>query len=243
MKWKERIFKFFTGIEPNNSSSNFGIGVKSCDGLEDNYLFDFLNFQSQYNGNVNFNVINANLVEGMNDSKLPQKIKVKPIDVLNELEVVPSPFTLTLLDEKIEILKDKAKLIHQHYAKRELEALIERIENRKKYNEAKTFFDRFQNTTDEKIDILLKKYDLVLKTSDIFIPEFPDTAITIMKEYTAKMIEICGKKPIFYVIATDDSFQEKYKQRDPILLVQSPFGFYWQILGAWDKEMLILSEL
>ena len=37
--------------------------------------------------------------------------------------------------------------------------------------------------------------------------------------------------------------QEKYKQRDPILLVQSPFGFYWQILGAWDKEMLILSEL
>ena len=25
--------------------------------------------------------------------------------------------------------------------------------------------------------------------------------------------------------------------------VISSFGFYWQILGAWDKEMLLLSEL
>jgi predicted MPP superfamily phosphohydrolase len=107
----------------------------------------------------------------------------------------------------------------------------------------KTFFDNFQNTTDKNIDELLKKYNLVLNTSDIFIPEFPTEAISVMKEYTEIMKKVCEKKPIFYVIASADMFNKTYEKRDPILLVQSPFGFYWQILGAWDKEMLILNEL
>ncbi len=117
------------------------------------------------------------------------------------------------------------------------------MQNRKKYLKHKVYFDQFQNTTDEKIDVLLKKYELVMKTSDIFVPEFPDIAIQRMKEYTEKLDEICKKKPVFYVIAEEKDFKKKYERRDPILLVQSPFGFYWQILGAWDKEMLILGEL
>ena len=60
--------------------------------------------------------------------KTPEKITVKPIDVLNEIETVPNPFTMALLDEKIGILKDKEKLIKQDYSKREVSALIERLE-------------------------------------------------------------------------------------------------------------------
>ena len=171
------------------------------------------------------------------------KIKVKPIDVLNELEVIPTPFSLEKLDEKIGIMKMKSDLITQVHSKREVKALIERLNNRKKYTKNKAFFDKFQNTNDEKIDNLLNKYDLVMKESDIFIPEFPNDAITVMKEYTDMVNSICKKKPIFYVIAEQSLFRKAYEKRDPILLVQSPFGFYWQILGAWDKEMLLLGEL
>ena len=171
------------------------------------------------------------------------KIKVKPIDVLNELEVIPTPFSLEKLDEKIGIMKMKSDLITQVHSKREVKALIERLNNRKKYTKNKAFFDKFQNTNDEKIDNLLNKYDLVMKESDIFIPEFPNDAITVMKEYTDMVNSICKKKPIFYVIAEPSLFRKAYEKRDPILLVQSPFGFYWQILGAWDKEMLLLGEL
>jgi len=260
------IFKFLTGIDSKDlpikveNASLYGINVPSIDGAlyMDNYLFDFKNYQSQYSGNggtVFFNTdtnmdLNSVPTQGMNDDNSPSdkqptplKIKVKPIDVLNELETVPTPFTLTLIDEKISILKDKSKLITQSYAKREVDALIERMENRKKYLESKEFFERFSNTTDEKIDNLLKKYELVMKTSDIFVPEFPVEAIKIMTEYTEEVAKICDKKPYFYVIADEDLFRKSYDKRDPILLVQSPFGFYWQILGAWDKEMLILSEL
>ena len=140
-------------------------------------------------------------------------------------------------------MKMKSDLITQVHSKREVKALIERLNNRKKYTKNKAFFDKFQNTNDEKIDNLLNKYDLVMKESDIFIPEFPNDAITVMKEYTDMVNSICKKKPIFYVIAEQSLFRKAYEKRDPILLVQSPFGFYWQILGAWDKEMLLLGEL
>ena len=221
--------------------------------LMENYLFDFKNYSGGYGGNGMImppTRQNPSEIDGemdmSNDSESNSKktkLAIKPIDVLKELETIPTPFSLNLINEKISILKDKEKLIVQKYAKREISALIERLDNRKKYNEFKSFFDEYQNTNDEKINNILEKYDLVMKTSDIFVPEFPDEAIKTMQAYTEKMLLICNKKPIFYVIAEPDKFREAYKQRDPILLVQSPFGFYWQILGAWDKEMLILSEL
>jgi len=93
------------------------------------------------------------------------------------------------------------------------------------------------------IEKLLTKYDLVLEEAELFVPEFPEDAMSVMKRYTKMVKNICNKKPVFYVIGEKKDFKEKYKKRDPILLVQSPFGFYWQILGAWDKEMLLLSEL
>jgi hypothetical protein len=254
-KLKQRIFKWLTGVDVDklkNQSEVNGLIPTSSSGLNDNYLFDFKNYSSQYsnNGNgfmnpsiVSFGGVERTDIDDSNSKKPIQKIKVKPIDVLNELETIPNPFTLTLIDEKIEILKDKSELITQEYAKREINALIERLENRKKFDKNRAFFDKFQNTTDEKIDALLSKYDLIMKTSDIFVPEFPDEAVLIMKKYTQKMKLICNKKPVFYVIAEEKDFKKAYEKRDPILLVQSPFGFFWQILGAWDKEMMLLSEL
>ncbi len=235
------IIKLLGGIpgneikKENNILDRISGSISVTNDLNDNYLFDFTNYSSGRDRIVAF--------EGSEDQKTEtKKIKIKPVDVLHELETVPHPFNLENLDSKVAMLKDKEKLISQHYAKREVTALIERLELRKKYNDFKDFFTKFQNTTDEKIDAILSRYELVMKTSDIFIPEFPDDAIATMKDYTEQMEKLCGKKPIFYVIAEEKDFKKAWEKRDPILLVQSPFGFYWQILGAWDKEMLLLSE-
>lgn len=234
---------------PARSNGHFEVtGSKS--GLDDTFLFDFKNYGSMYNHSNNGIVISGQINfegdmgrEEPAEDKAPTKIAIKPIDVLDQLETIPTPWTLSNLQDKIDILKYKSELIVQHYAKREVDALIERLENRKKWEDHKAFFNEFQNTTDEKIDQLLDKYDLVMNTSDLFVPEFPDEAIAVMKAYTEEMQKVCGKKPVFYVIAEPDKFRKAYERRDPILLVQSPFGFYWQILGAWDKEMILLSEL
>ena len=223
-------------------------------GLDESFLFDFKNYQSGYSNINNTSISNTTFFINGSDSSEPnsdskssgnvmKKIGVKPIDVLNELETIPTPWTLSNLDDKIEVLEYKRDLITQKYSRREVEAMIERLHNRKKWDKHRIFFEGFQNTTDEKIEKLLNKYDLVMKTSDLFVPEFPDIAISIMKSYTDEVMSICKKKPVFYVIAEPDKFRKAYEKRDPILLVQSPFGFYWQILGAWDKEMILLSEL
>jgi len=256
------MFGFFK--KKKKAESSFSI-TPTPNGLDDTYLFDFKNLQSGFNSSGNgvfMTQMDPMVPMGMGtvsgtpgdhtsanpsaDSLTPPKrISIKPIHVLEELEKIPTPWSLINLDDKITILKEKEKLITQHYAKREVTALIERLQNRKKYTdpENKKFFDSYQNTTDEAIDKLLKKYDLVMKTSDIFVPEFPDDAVLAMKNYTDFSMKICDKKPVFYVIAEESKFRKAYEKRDPILLAQSPFGFYWQILGAWDKEMLLLHEL
>jgi len=226
--------------------------VGDSDELNENYLFDFKNYNANQRSNfISFNpdglsIDGVNIVadgDNVSKPKLPAKIQIKPIDVLNELETMPTPWTLSNLDDKIAMLELKEKLITQKYAKREVTGLKERLYNRKKYDKFKDFFEQFPNTTEEKIKKLLDKYDLVMKSSDIFIPEFPDDAIRIMEKYTINLEKLCGKKPVFYVIATPDNFKDVDGKRDPILLAQSPFGFYYNILGAWDKEMLLLSEL
>lgn len=173
----------------------------------------------------------------------PPTVQIKPIDVLNELETIPTPFSLTMIDEKITLLKQKRELVEHHYTQQNIDGIIQRLENRKKYQEFKSFFDKWENTTQEKIDNLLKKYSLVMKSATIFIPDFPKEAIDAMRVYNENVLKLCGLKAVYYVIATPDSFRAADGKRDPILLAQSPFGMYYQILGAWDEEMMILSEL
>lgn len=248
---KNVIKKIFGSKKEKKSEKTSGIyfSEDSSSGLDERFLFDFKNYGSMYTG-VRSNFVVSGVMPISNEAgtepeeiKTPAKIAIKPIDVLDQLETVPTPWTLSNLQDKIDVLNYKKDLIVQNYAKREVVALIERLENRKKWEGHKDFFNEFQNTTDEKIEQLLDKYDLVMQTSDLFVPEFPDDAIAVMKAYTEEMDKLCGKKPVFYVIAEPDKFRKVYEKRDPILLVQSPFGFYWQILGAWDKEMLLLSEL
>lgn len=244
------LFKKLFGKKKKESAKSHGtIMISDSNGLDESFLFDFKNYGSMYTNGVGSNFVIGGVEVPSDDSsqpladEKPTKIAIKPIDVLDQLETIPTPWTLSNLQDKIDVLNYKKDLIVQSYAKREVVALIERLENRKKWENHKAFFNEFQNTTDEKIEQLLDKYDLVMQTSDLFVPEFPDDAIAVMKAYTEEMNKLCGKKPVFYVIAEPDKFRKAYEKRDPILLVQSPFGFYWQILGAWDKEMLLLSEL
>lgn len=220
--------------------------------LDDNYLIDIRPDRFNYGGAIAIQGETVSL-ESNGESLIPKKTvrtAIKPKDVLNELTKPPTKWSLEGIDDKIEILKQKEKIIQQRYAKQDVKALIQFLENRKKYDEiakdGKTFrvyFSQFDITDENKINDLTKKYTLRMDNADIFIPEFPTEAVKIMTEYTDKVEEFCGKKPRYYVIAQEKDFQKQQDRRDPILLSQSPFGFYYYILGAWDREMLLLPEL
>lgn len=175
-----------------------------------------------------------------------ERKEVSPKDVLDELERVPNPIDCDpqRVAYKIELMERKLNLgIDQRYTKEHMQGLIDCLKNRLRYDEFKKFYEQYQYTNMEKIEQLLQKYKLCMKESTLFVPTFPEDATKAMEDYTAKTKELTGKRPVFYVIAKEDDFKKKWKKHDPILLVQSPFGFYWQILGAWDDEMLLLEEL
>lgn len=214
------------------------------DGQMVGQMYDYYNTLDDTTNNTfvmtgNSTVISSGVILPPHDPR----IAATPLSVMCELETVPTPFTVENLQEKIDTLKDKSKLLNQRYAKAQIVGLTKRLENRKKYEENFKFYNSFPNTTDDKIDILIAKYKLEINTSDLFIPTFPKEAIDIMKEYSRVTKKISGETPVYYVIAEPKDFKKKREKLDPILLAQSPFGFYWQILGAWDKEMLLLSEL
>lgn len=130
------------------------------------------------------------------------------------------------------------------YGYDEMESLVERLENRRKYAENEEFFSQFPYTRSELINNVLQEHgNLQSRRVEEFIPDLPEEAIEVMTEYREKVKKICGKRAVFYIIADKKDFERNDKKRDPILLVQSPFALSWQIIGAWDEEMVYLGDL
>ena len=130
------------------------------------------------------------------------------------------------------------------YGRLELESIRERLMNRLKIQDVGDLVEKYPHTTSALIAKVISENShlRVAKATD-FVPDMPKDAIKAMQEYKDKCIKLCNKTPIFYVIAKHEDFQKKNARRDPILLAQSPFGFFWQILGAWDDEMIYLGDL
>ena len=247
MSIKDKLYRLFK--RKNNASFiNSGGSIENDGG----YLIDFRAERFHGAGLVTTtNLFSAQVAESYQTEKTV-KVSVKPIDVLKDLEKRPSNWSLEGLSDKILMMEEKIELITQKYSKEESEGLLLCLKNRRKFDRKckaaggrtyREYFSQFDETDEIKIDVLLKKYSLVMKPADIFIPEFPADATKTMSVVTKITMELCKKKPRLFVIANKDQFRDADGKRDPILLAQSPFGFYYYILGAWDKEMLYLPEL
>jgi hypothetical protein len=132
------------------------------------------------------------------------------------------------------------------YGRQEVESMIERLTARKALQTAsvKKTVDTWPHTTNDAIRAVLadNKHLEAIEISRM-LPDMPKEAIDAMKAYEDLTKQLQGKKPVFYLIREKKKESDVQRKRDPILLAQSPFGFFWQILGAWDKEVVLLDEL
>lgn len=191
--------------------------------------------------------------EAIEAGVVDEKALLAPVQVLRELDRVPNAFTLMDIDKKAALYESVAACVRSDAGggiKNTLKDVQRRVKARCKYRDSKEvrkFFDQFQTTSCDSIDALLDRHKhLKIGPADDFIPEMPDDALEAMVLYTKMCVKVTGEKPCFYLIAPDKEFKKKKEvrqKRDPILLVQAPFGFYWQILGAWSHEMLLLEEI
>lgn len=170
---------------------------------------------------------------------------------------------VSLIDEKLDLIGKPPKTSrgrgrHEYiefaemggvrYGREELQSIKERLLARYKLVDEKAdwqrIFNEYPHTTNELIqNVLAANTHLSCKLAKEFVPDFPHEAVDAMKKYNKMCIEVCGRESVFYVVAQHKDFEKKDRRRDPILLAQSPFGFFWQILGAWDEEMVLLDEL
>jgi len=202
------------------------------------------------------------------EKKEPKKIFITPKGIYEMKSLNAHDFVIRTdaeyLKEQIECIQDKLDFLGKEkkpkksrwdepmaeyggvkYGRKELESIKERLENRMRIGEFKTIIDKYPHTTSELMnEVVNKDSNLRCERADTFIPDFPKDAINAMKEYNCICKELCNKTAIFYVIAQSKDFQQVSNRRDPILLAQSPFGFFWQILGAWDaQDMKYLGDL
>lgn len=148
---------------------------------------------------------------------------------------------LATFKEKVSLYKDKSS---DYRGYNEISSILIRLENRKKYPKHRKFYEEFPYTTTEKIDRLVKGHNhLKFGSVDSFMADMPKEAVDVMKNYTEETKKLCDKKPIFYIVANKKDFEKRNGRRDPILVAQSPFAHVWQILGAWDEEMMLIDEL
>jgi hypothetical protein len=130
------------------------------------------------------------------------------------------------------------------YGRMELKSMVERLNNRKKFAKTQKVFGEYAYTTTDAIrQVLADNKHLEAQRAERSIPDLPQEAVKAITEYTKATQDLCGKKPVFYLIKERQEEEAVQRKRDPILLAQSPFGFVWQILGAWDKEVVLLEEL
>lgn len=153
------------------------------------------------------------------------------------------------VDEQIKTFVDKLSIIKSEEwdvrnGVEEISSILKRFENRKKYGEFDEFYSEFPYTTTSRIESVIETHGH-LKVGKVaqFIADMPKEAVDVMKSYNKNTERLCDKQAVFYIIADKKDFKKTNSRRDPILLAQSPFGHFWQILGAWDEEMLFLEEL
>jgi len=224
---------------------------------ESKYLPDFSVAQSDMYGQLTAYVSVPEAINSVKATVAPKKedkkVKLTPKGIHDLALLHDKTFTLNTdpvyVDQQISDFKDKLGLLKaEEYdmarGLTEISSVLMRLENRKKYPEVKDFFEQYPYTTTSKINEVVKENDyLQLGKIAQFLADMPKEAVEAMKNYNKSTDKICGKMAVFYIIADKKDFQKTEKRRDPILLAQSPFGHFWQILGAWDKEMLLLENL
>lgn len=175
------------------------------------------------------------------ESKPPEKIEKKPVEVVNELLITTPVIDLLDIKKKIKVVELRIKTMKKAGGNisNEVEALGY-LKARAKYTKYGKLFS-WNATTSEKIDELLKKYKLFLGTFGDYSRNVPQEGVDEIERFCKAWNEVVDSDSPCFQLIVDEGGKEMKK--DPILLAPSPFGKWYYILGAWDKEVEYVDEL
>ncbi len=170
-----------------------------------------------------------------------KRIAKKPVEVFKEILSEEPKVNLNNLDQQIALVKRRMNFLIDELgmqASDEKEAL-KFLEARKELVKNKTLFG-WAVTTFSKIEELCKKYKVRLVDFQSFYKCVPMEAIDELEKFIDAYRKVSKDEPILKLIIDEGGKETK---KDPILLASSPFGKWFFVLGAWDKEVEIVDDL
>lgn len=182
------------------------------------------------------------LIESNNSKKEDIRELKKPVEIFEEIISTSLEIDLTDLDNKIKSVKERIKILKTHLRNDNFvqeESALVYLKARKKYMKYKDLF-KWATTNEELINKLCKKYKVRLVGIENYYRNVPKEGVDEIKKYGDAFNKVCDMNPEFKLIIDDGG---KEQRKDPILLVSSPFGNWYYVLGAWDKEVEIIDKL
>lgn len=171
---------------------------------------------------------------------IDEREEKKPIEVVSSILTDEPKMNLDTLGMQIKTVEKRLRMLKALNVSRqdETEALAF-LKARKKYKKCKDKF-KWAITTFAKIDELKKKYKVKLASIEGYYKNLPNEALEEFEKFISAYEEVRDDRPVAKLIVDDGGPETK---KDPILLVSSPFGKWFYVLGAWDKEIEYVDDL
>ena len=180
---------------------------------------------------------------------------VQPKEVFEEIKKETPAISFENLDEKIRVVSERIEVLKEHLDEshlRDEHMTLFYLENRRKYLKTRSKYPiDWAMTTRDAVNDLCKNYKLKSAAIKQYYTLIPKEGISEMDRYTKAYKAITGDNPIYELIIKDVDYKseekadkvQKKKDRDPILLANSPFGSALFVLGAWDEEVEVVDEI
>jgi hypothetical protein len=185
---------------------------------------------------------------GMVGNAPRKRLAVKPVKLFRELMCDEPKFKLGDIDAQIKFVERRRNLLREELGVGtgdEEEALIY-LRARKKLLKKEHNF-KWAVTKNSLIKSLCEKYAVSLVSFEAYSKTIPMEAVRELELYLKEHKKYTDAKPVLKLIIDDapppGKQQSAERKKDPILLASSPFGAWWFILGAWDKEVAIVDDL
>lgn len=198
--------------------------------------------------NLNVGVTPANTIA------VDARKSVEPKEVFDQIKRDPLDIDFKDIDIKIIAVEERIRILSEHLKEEHLtdeHRSLFYLKNRRTYltTREKKPLD-WAMTTQEAVDNLCGQYKLKIVPLKQFYTLVPAEGIKEMDRYTKAYKAITGDNPIFELVIKDvteasrpEKKAQQRKDRDPILLANSPLGNHLFIIGVWDEEVAVVDEI
>ena len=172
--------------------------------------------------------------------KIDDRKQILPVEVVHTICQDIPEFSIEHLDRDIKAVERRRNALTKTRGNTQDEerALL--------YLRARKFYKRYghlfnwKTTNDQLLSRLVSEYKLRHVSFGGYSKSVPMEAITEIESFMAACKKIKHNNVELTLIIDDGG---KEQRKDPILLAASPFGNWYYVLGAWDKEVEIVDDI